>query len=78
MDDRETPSLGTIIAEIGGPMIVSAFIVFLFTPIGMPWLLLSILIVSALAAAPVFIISVVRYCNRRDDLRQAKLPPDAP
>ena len=48
MSDRESQSIGTIIAEIARPMILAMVMVFLFSPIGMPWMFLSILAVVAL------------------------------
>jgi hypothetical protein len=77
-DDRENPTLKTIFAEIAKPMIFSAVVMFLLSPVGMPWLLLGFIVVVGLGAAPAFIWLVVRHCNRRDDPRHQKPPPDTP
>ncbi|MBI3862776.1 MAG: hypothetical protein HY290_12875 [Planctomycetia bacterium] len=78
MDDREYPTIGKIIIEIATPMLIALAVVALFSPVGMPWLLLAVLVVVGLASGPVFIWLLIRSENHRDDPRHAKLPSDDP
>src|SRR5438477_236015 len=52
MDDREHPSIGTIIIEVAKPMIFGLVVAMLFLPAVMPVLLFVILAIVALGSAP--------------------------
>jgi len=72
MDEREHPSIGTIIVEVGKPMILGLALAALLSPPG----LLVILVVVGLCAGPAFILLTVRSLNDRDDPRQSVRRPE--
>ena len=82
--ERENPSFGALVAEVGEPMLLAAVVTFLLMPPGIGLLLAAVLIVVVLFLAvavilsgPAFVLFVVRSVNRRDDPRQTKRPADS-
>jgi len=74
MDDREHPSIGTIVVEVAKPMILATAVASLFSPPG----LFLILIAVGLLSGPAFILLTVRSLNDRDDPSKSKRRPDPP